>query len=291
MRADAIAGADVTFKLELTQHAGLVQDAAAHSTTCCPAPCRRPASLRHPAAITASRRRWRPSAWAYKATIFVPEISSPVKIAAIRAAGRGGRGGRRALRRRAGGLRPLRGRSGALTIHPYDAVETLEGQGTVALEWEQDQAQLGLGALDTVLVAVGGGGLAAGMAAYWGGRVKVVAVEPEGSRCLHAAFEAGEPVDVPVELRRRGFARRAARRRAAVRDRPRGDRPRRARAATRPSATRRSACGRTTGIASEPGGAAALAALLSGAYAPRPGERVGVLLCGGNVDPASLAAL
>jgi threonine dehydratase len=180
--------------------------------------------------------------------------------------------------------------SGALKVHPYDAVETLEGQGTVALEWEQDQAQLGLGALDTVLVAVGGGGLAAGLAAYWRGRVKVVAVEPEGSRCLHAALEAGEPVDVPVDsvaadslgARRVGALPFAIAREAIDHVALVGD------AAIRDAQKRLWADYR---LASEPGGAAALAALLSGAYAPRSGERVGVLLCGGNVDPATLGAL
>ena len=73
--------------------------------------------------------------------------------------------------------------SGALLIHPYDAVETVAGQGTVALEWEEDVERLGL-ELDTVLIAVGGGGLIAGVAAWFQGRVKVVGVEPEGSRAL-----------------------------------------------------------------------------------------------------------
>src|SRR4029077_19853767 len=80
--------------------------------------------------------------------------------------------------------------SGALSIHPYDAVETIAGQGTVALGWEEDLERLALRKLDTVLVAVGGGGLIAGIAAWFAGRVKVVGVEPEGSRALHAALEA-----------------------------------------------------------------------------------------------------
>ena len=83
-------------------------------------------------------------------------------------------------------------------IHPYDAVETIAGQGTVALEWEEDLERLGLEKLDTVLVAVGGGGLVAGVAAWFQGRVKVVGVEPEGSRALYAALEADKPVDVTV---------------------------------------------------------------------------------------------
>ena len=72
--------------------------------------------------------------------------------------------------------------TGALRIHPFAAESTMTGQGTVGLEWEQDGP-----ALDTVLVAVGGGGLISGIASWWAGRVKVVGVEPEGSRALHAA--------------------------------------------------------------------------------------------------------
>ena len=149
---------------------------------------------------------------------------------------------------------------------------------------------IGLGALDTVLVAVGGGGLIAGMAAWWAGRVKVVGVEPEGSRALHAALEAGGPVDVTVEsiaanslgvCQARGFlvydvARQAVDHVALV-----------------PDEAIRAAqllLWRDYRLASEPGGAAALAALISGRYRPAPGERVGVLLCGGNVDPATLSS-
>ncbi len=90
-----------------------------------------------------------------------------------------------------------RGERGA-KIHPYDAPETIAGAGTVALEWEEDLARLALPGLDTVLVAVGGGGLIAGVAAWFAGRVKVVGVEPEFSRAMDAAFAAGRPVDVSV---------------------------------------------------------------------------------------------
>src|SRR5208282_2885863 len=89
--------------------------------------------------------------------------------------------------------------SRALSIHPYDAAETIAGQGTLALEWEEDLERLGLEKLDTVLIAVGGGGLIAGIAAWFAGRVKVVGVEPQGSRALHAALEANGPVDVAVK--------------------------------------------------------------------------------------------
>lgn len=289
MAADPFAGAEVTFKLELLQHAGSFKTRGAFNTllggVVPPAGVTAASGGNHGIATALAAKRL-----GYEARIFVPEISSPVKIAAIGAQGAEVvvAGARYADAQE--NCDRFAAESGALKIHPYDAVGTLEGQGTVALEWEEDQARLGFAPIETMLVAVGGGGLAAGMAGFWGGRVKVVAVEPEGSRCLHAALEAGEPVDVPVEsvaadslgARRVGalpfaIARAAIDHVALVQD-----------SAIRAAQKRLWADYR---IASEPGGAAALAALLSGAYQPRPGERVGVLLCGGNVDPASLAAL
>jgi len=153
----------------------------------------------------------------------------------------------------------------------------------VGLEWEQDGP-----ALDTVLVAVGGGGLVSGIAGWWAGRVKVVGVEPEGSRALHAALEAGRPVDVDVDsvaadslgARNTGelvyaICRRGVDHVALVTD-----------AAIRET---QAMLWRDWRIATEPGGAAALSALVSGAYRPKPGERVGVLLCGANVELSRLA--
>ena len=180
--------------------------------------------------------------------------------------------------------------SGALAIHPYATAATIAGQGTVGLEWEEDLSRLDLPPIDTALVAVGGGGLVAGIAAWFGGRVKVVGVEPEGSRALDAALAAGRPVDVPVKsvaadlLGARcvgalnlAIARRAVDHVALVADAAIG-------AAQR-------TLWREMQIAVEPGGAAAFAALASGAYRPAVGERVGVLICGANVDLDALAAL
>jgi len=172
---------------------------------------------------------------------------------------------------------------GALSVHAYDAGETIAGQGSVGLEWEEDAPDL-----DTVLVAVGGGGLIAGIAAWYARRVKVVGVEPEGSRCLHASLEAGRPIDVTVEsiaadslgARNTGqlvydIARRNVDHVALVPDEA-------------IVAAQRVLWDRLR-IAAEPGGAAALAALTSGRYQPRADEKVGVLLCGANVDLATLA--
>jgi threonine dehydratase len=215
----------------------------------------------------------------------VPEVSSPIKIARIRSYGADLRvGGERyadALQASDVFIR----QSGALSVHAYDAAETIAGQGTVALEWEQDA-----GDLDTVLVAVGGGGLIAGIAAWYRGRVKVVGVEPEGSRCLHASLEAGRPVDVPVEsvaadslgARNPGqlvfdIARQHVDHVALVADAAIVD-------------AQRLLWDRLR-ITAEPGGAAALAALVSGCYVPRKNEKIGVLLCGANVDLATLTNL
>jgi threonine dehydratase len=219
-----------------------------------------------------------------KARIFVPEISAPAKVAVIRAHGAeiviGG--ARYADAQEACDLHVAE--SGALRVHPFDADTTIAGQGTVAIEWEDDSG------LDTALVAVGGGGLVAGMATWWAGRVKVVGVEPEGSRALHAALEADGPVDVPVEsvaadsLGARNVG-------ALVHSVCRETVDHVALVADAAITAAQATLWRDWRIAAEPGGAAALAALISGAYRPAPGERVGVLLCGGNVDLARLAEI
>lgn len=279
-------GASVVFKLEMLQHSGSFKARGAFNNLLSrSAPAAGVAAAsggNHGAAVALAAQRL-----GLPARIFVPEISSPVKIAAIRAKGAEVVvGGARYADAQAACDR-YAAESGALLVHPYDTAETIAGAGTVALEWEWDLERAGLPPLDTVLVAVGGGGLVSGVGAWWGGRVKVVAVEPEGSCCLAAAFEAGRPVDVTVESIAADSlgAKRAGDLVFAV-SRPTVDR-----VVLVPDAAIRSAQLALWGgwrIASEPGGAAALAALLSGRYAPAPGERVGVLLCGANVDPATL---
>lgn len=217
------------------------------------------------------------------ARIFVPEISSPAKIARIRATGAelvvGGARYADAL----AACEAHAALSGAASLHAYDAWPTIAGQGTTALEWEQQSP-----GLDTVLVAAGGGGLVSGVARWFEKRVKVVAVEPEGSRALHAALEAGGPVDVPVHSvaadslgaanvfsRVHEVCARYLDHVALVPDSAIVEAQKRLWNGCR--------------IAVEPGGAAALAALISGAYRPAPEEKVGVLVCGANVDLAALA--
>ncbi|MEA2876818.1 MAG: threonine dehydratase [Hyphomicrobiales bacterium] len=219
----------------------------------------------------------------HKATIFVPDVSSPVKVARIKSYGADTRVGGARYADALDACNAFIATSGALSVHAYDAAETVAGQGSVGLEWEEDA-----GDLDTVLVAVGGGGLIAGIAAWYGRRVKVVGVEPEGSRCLHASLEAGRPVDVTVEsiaadslgARNTGqlvfdIARANVDHVALVPD-------------DAIFAAQRLLWDRLR-VAAEPGGAAALAALTSARYKPRADEKIGVLLCGANVDLAKLA--
>lgn len=172
--------------------------------------------------------------------------------------------------------------TGALLAHAYDHPDVVAGQGTCAVELEEQAPHL-----DTVLVAVGGGGLVGGIASWYAGRVRVVAVETEGCPALHAALEAGAPVDVEVSglaasslgARRIGdlgfaTAQRFVERALLVTDDEVVEAQRRLWAATR--------------LVAEPGGAAALAALTSGRYRPSAGERVGVVVCGGNADPRAV---
>ena len=172
--------------------------------------------------------------------------------------------------------------TGELFCHAYDQPDICAGQGTLGLEL-LEQA----GGLDTILVAVGGGGLLAGVAAAVEGRARVVGVEPSTIPTLHSALAAGEPVAVDVS----GVAADSL---GATRL---GDIA--FAVATRTNAgsvlvddaaivEARAALWDRYRLAVEPGGAAAFAALLSGAYRPAPGERVAVLLCGANTDPADL---
>jgi threonine dehydratase len=210
------------------------------------------------------------------AAIFVPEVASPAKQARIR-----GYGAELVI---AGSLyadalaasQAHIERTGAMPVHAYDQAETLLGQGSVGIELEQDAPEI-----DTLLVAVGGGGLIGGIAAWHGRRVRIVAVEPEAAPTLHTAFAAGKPVDAPaggiaadsLAPRRVGelmfsIAREHVRDVVLVTD----DAIRQA----------QEALWSNLRVVTEPGGAAAFAALLSGRYKPSAGERVAVLLCGAN---------
>lgn len=209
------------------------------------------------------------------ATIFVPTISAPAKLDRIR------RYGATLVvtgDRYADALAASQEWSAdhdALVVHAYDQPLTLLGQGSVALELSEQAPEL-----DTVLVPVGGGGLVGGIAAYYAGDVQVVGVEPAGAPTLTAALAAGEPVDAEtgsiaadaLAPRRVGslmfpiaqqFIRTVLATDEAIRDAQQilWDRAR---------------------LIAEPAGATAYAALVSGAYRPAAGERVGVVLSGAN---------
>ncbi len=172
--------------------------------------------------------------------------------------------------------------TGAMMVHPFDHPATVAGQGTMGRELDSQ-----LDGFDTLVVAAGGGGFIAGQAAWFGRRVRVVSVEPEGSQCLRAALRAGERVDVPVGgvaadslgARRLGavpwsVVRHVVDDAVLVSD----DDIRQAQRALWADLR----------LVVEPGGAAAYAAVRTGAYRPEPGERVVVVVCGSNCDPATV---
>ncbi len=213
-----------------------------------------------------------------KAAIFVPKITSAAKLDRIRAYGAELVVTGEVYAEALAASEERVAQTGALAVHAYDQPETLLGQGTVGLELEADRPEI-----DTLLVATGGGGLIGGIAAWYGGRTNVISVEPELAPTLHDALKAGRPVDAPaggiaadsLAPRRVGalmfpIARKSVVNAVLVTDDAIRDAQRRLWDVLR--------------IAAEPGGAAALAALLLGRYRPAKDERVAVLLCGANTN-------
>jgi threonine dehydratase len=261
-------------KLELLQHAGSFKTRGAFThllrRTVPPAGVIAASGGNHGAAVAFAASRL-----GVRAEIFVPSVSSPAKIARIR--GYGAElviaGDRYPEALAASEVRAAQ--SGALTVHAYDDPETLLGQGTVALEL------LGQVEIDTILVAVGGGGLIGGIAAYTNRRVKVVGVEPVTAPTLTRALEAGRPVDAPaggiaadsLAPARVGslmfpIAAASVERVVLVEDTA--------------IERARQMLWEQARVLAEPGGAAAYAAIDSGAYTPQPGERIAVIVSGGN---------
>ena len=265
----------LTFKLELLQHAGAFKTRGAFANLL----------LRKiPAAgVVAASGGNHGVAVAYAAMklgvpakIFVPTISSPAKIARIRDYGAalvvGGERYADALATSEAWV----AQSGALPVHAFDQTETLLGQGSIGLELAEQAPNL-----DTLLVPVGGGGLIGGIAAWYAGRLKVIGVEPEASPTLERALAAGRPVDAEAG----GIAADSlAPRRVGELMFPIAQRHVAGVVLVTDDAIRQAqkALWSTLRIVAEPGGAAAFAALLSGRYRPQAGERVGVLISGGN---------
>ena len=275
------AGQLLNLKLEYLQESGTFKARGAFnrllSATLPPAGVAAASGGNHGIAVALAARRL-----GVPAHIFVPQATPQAKRDRLQALGAQVHRGGAAYADALAACDAFRHAHGALESHAYDQPETLAGQGTVALEWAHQAPDL-----DTVLVAVGGGGLIGGMAAWYQGRVRVVAVESDGCPTLHRALAAGEPVDVAVS----GLAADSlGARRIGTLMFPVAQRHIAASVLVSDAAIRlaQQTLWRDARIPAEPGGAAAFAALLSGAYQPAPGERVGVLVCGANLDPATL---
>jgi threonine dehydratase len=283
----AISGADfglppfsLTLKLELLQHAGSFKTRGAFANLL----------TRHPpkTGVVAASGGNHGAAVAYAAMklglparIFVPTVSSPAKIDRIRLYGADLTViGERYAEALAASIEWSK-TSGAMPVHAFDQIETLAGQGTLALELQQQAPEL-----DTVLVAVGGGGLIGGIAAWYESKTRVVAVEPEGAPTLAEALKAGQPVDAPtgsvaadsLAPKRVGelmfpIAQAYIDRVVLVSDH-----------AIRMA---QKMLWESLRLVAEPGGCAAFAAILSGAYQPSEGERVGVVVSGANTTAVS----
>jgi threonine dehydratase len=271
----------MTLKLELLQHTGSFKPRGAFNRFLC-------ATIPDAGVITASGGN-HGAAVAYaaqtlgvKAEIYVPAGTPATKVNRI--AGYGARviQGGAAYADALAASRIRLAETGALEVHAYDHEDVLAGQGTVGREFEIDAPDL-----THILVATGGGGLIGGVAAWYAGSAAVISVEPEGCPTLHTALRAGHPVECPVS----GLAADAlgARQvgalmfpvaRAFVFD-----------AVLVPdeaiAAAQRWLWDQTRLIA-EPGGATALAALISGRFVPPENARVGVVICGGNTDPGKV---
>jgi threonine dehydratase len=265
----------IVFKLELLQRAGSFKTRGAFThllTRRVPAAGVVAASGgNHGAAVACAAHHLQ-----VPARIYVPTISSPAKIARIRSYGAdlcvvGDR-----FNDAYAASQEWAASSGAMEVHPFDQHETLLGQATLGLELESQAPDI-----DTVLMGVGGGGLIGGVAAWFAGRKRVVGVEPEGAPTLTVARAAGGPADAPagsiaadsLAPKRVGelmfpIAEQYVERVVLVSDA----------AIQRAQRTLWDALR----IVAEPGGAAATAALLDGVYQPAPGERVAIVISGGN---------
>lgn len=280
---DDIAGFNVALKLELHQHAGSFKPRGAFnrllSAEIPPAGVIAASGGNHGAAVAYAARQL-----GLRAEIFVPSATPDAKVRRIASYNavvvQGGATYAEALE----ASRVRQSETGALEVHAYDHPDILAGQGTVGREFEMDAPDL-----THVLVATGGGGLIGGIAAWYAGSTGVVSVEPEGCPTLHNALLAGYPVDAPVGglaadslgARRVGaemfpIARQFLSRAVLVTDEAVLD--------------AQHLLWDRFRIVAEPGGAVATAALLSGRFVPPPGARVGVVVCGGNTDPAKLGA-
>jgi len=262
------------FKLELLQHTGSFKARGAFNNLL---------SLDIPTAgVAAASGGNHGAAVAYaamklgvSANIFVSEITPSVKIDRTKSYGAHVHVGGASYFEALAACEAFSQRTKALGIHAYNANKTLCGQGTVGLEWQNQAPEL-----DTILVAVGGGGLIGGMAAWYRDDVKIVGVEPDTACALHAAIKAERPVDVPVS----GIAADslgATSIGSLIYPIARTFVDESILVSNEAIAEAQKSLWEVLRIVTEPGGATAFSALLSGAYQPGPKERIGVV-CGGN---------
>ena len=215
----------------------------------------------------------------FNTRIYVPDVAGASKIALIKSIGADLQVVKGQYSEALLAAQDWEAQTGARQVHAYDTIPTVAGQGTLALEWEQQ----GLEA-DTLLIAVGGGGLIAGAAAWFQKTKKIVAVEPETSSALHAALNNGAPLDVTVSgiavnalgAKKIGqicfeLAVETGIQSVLVKDDA--------------IQAAQNLLWRAHRQLVEPAGATALAALMSGAYKPEKGESVAVLVCGANIAP------
>jgi threonine dehydratase len=272
----------VTLKLELLQHAGSFKPRGAFNrmlTEPVPAAGVIAASGgNHGAAVAYAAR-----SLGLMAEIFVPATTPAAKITRIASYGARLVTGGETYAEALAASRLRQAETAALEVHAYDHDDVLAGQGTVGREFEQDAPDL-----THILVATGGGGLIGGIAAWYAGSVAVISVEPEGCPALHDALRAGQPVDAPVG----GVAADSlGARRVGTRMFPIAQRfvsavvlvPDEAILAAQMLLWDRFR------LLAEPGGATAVAALLSGRFQPPGGAHVGVVVCGANADPAKMS--
>ncbi|MEV3980278.1 serine/threonine dehydratase [Nonomuraea sp. NPDC049758] len=276
----------LSLKLELLQHSGSFKVRGAFNRILSAGPLPAAGVIaasggNHGLAVAHAAR-----ALGVRAEIFVPEVTSPVKVAGLKALGAHTTQTGAIYSEAAEAAAKRAAETGALAVHAYDQAEVLAGQGTAGLEIMEQT-----GGVDTVVVAVGGGGLAGGItlgARAGGDAPRIVAVEPYAIPTLHEALRAGRPVPVQVggvaadalgatQLGGLAFEVLSG---AGVDSVLVDD--------DAIVAARRTLWERHRLVA-EPAGAAAYAALLSGAYRPAAGERVAVVVCGSNTDPATLS--
>lgn len=278
LEAGALCDAPVSLKLELFQHTGSFKVRGALNTVLtCPLPEAGVAAAsggNHGAAVAYAATKL-----AARSTIFAPKIAGSVKIGRMRGFGAEVMVSDQDFTAVTQRFRDFADETGALAIHPFDDPSVMAGQGTVALEIEHQ-----LPDLDTLFVSVGGGGLIGGVATWYGDRIRIIAVESEGTPTLATVYENGPNAKIRVS----GIA-------ASSLGSPElGALPYKvlSRLDVQSIVVPDSAifeAGRrlwdSARILAEPGAATALAPLTSGAYVPATGERVGVLVCGGNATP------